>query len=138
MKRDTLIEWEERIRSAPTNKRMAIIHDFADSLDGDEGKVATSFLRMVTMANDPETKNIERKASADRLLFQLGFGWQILLLVALAGGLVMVFYEKLAETELTIGDVSVKTSSIGLVLVLIAVIGGGRVVIRAIENLRHE
>ena len=44
MDRQELIVWEDRIKSAPTDQRMGLIHDFADSLGGDESKVASSML----------------------------------------------------------------------------------------------
>ena len=138
MNRATLIKWEERVRAAGTGERMAIIHEFADSLNGDQGKIATSILRMTTMAHDLETKSVERKAASDRLLFGISAMWIGLLVICLVGGLVMTFYDKLAATELAFGNASIKTSSIGLVLVLIAIAIGGRVVKRAIDNLRHE
>lgn len=138
MNRRRLLDWEIRVSSAPVEDRMGIVHDFAETLDGDEAKVATSILRMIAMTNDSQNKNTERKEIADRHIFNLGRIWMFLLLICLIGGLFLSFYDKVAATEILIGDNQIKTSSIGIVLVFIAIIGGGYVIISAIKNLRQD
>jgi hypothetical protein len=80
----------------------------------------------------------ERKSRADGLLFGIGALWILLLAICAGGGIFLAFNDKLSATVVTIGDATINTSSIGGVLVFIAVVGGGVVVVRAIDNLRHD
>jgi|GEM_PF-6460820 len=138
MDREILFQWEERIKSADAKDRMRLIHEFADTLGDDEGKIATSLLRMITMANDSESKKIERKARADLFVFGIGAFWIVLLVICAVGGILLCFHDKLAATELSIAEATIKTSSVGAVLIFIAIVGGSYVIVRAIDRLRHE
>lgn len=138
MHRKNLVDWERRIKDAPAEDRMGIIHDFADSLGGDEGKIATSMLRMISMANDTESKNIERKSRADGFMFGIGFLWIVLLMLCAAGGIFLSFHDKTSNTVVQIGESTIKTSNIGAVFIFISIIGGGLIVFRTIDKLRHD
>lgn len=90
------------------------------------------------MTHDSEAKSIERKSRADNLMFGIGALWIFLLVLCAAGGTLLAFYGKLAETTVKIGEATIETSSIGGVFIFIAVVGGAVVVIRTIDKLRHD